>query len=44
MNRAITVNRLKPIIARVFPFDQVVEAFRYYEKNRPFGKVVISHQ
>jgi NADPH:quinone reductase-like Zn-dependent oxidoreductase len=44
MNRAIAVNRLKPIIDRVFPFDQVVEAFRYYEKNRPFGKVVISHQ
>jgi NADPH:quinone reductase-like Zn-dependent oxidoreductase len=44
MNCAITVNRLKPIIHRVFPFDQVVEAFRYYEKNRPFGKVVISHQ
>jgi NADPH:quinone reductase-like Zn-dependent oxidoreductase len=44
MNRAITVNRLKPIIDRAFPFDQVVEAFRYYEKERPFGKVVISHQ
>ena len=44
MDRAITVNRLKPIIDRAFPFDQVVEAFRYYEKERPFGKVVISHQ
>src|SRR4029434_8659214 len=28
MNRAITVNRLKPIIDRVFLFQQVVEAFR----------------
>jgi NADPH:quinone reductase-like Zn-dependent oxidoreductase len=29
MNRAIAVNRLKPIIDRVFPFEEVVEAFRY---------------
>jgi NADPH:quinone reductase-like Zn-dependent oxidoreductase len=43
MNRAIAVNRLKPIIDRVFPFEDVVEAFRYYEKTQPFGKVVISH-
>jgi NADPH:quinone reductase-like Zn-dependent oxidoreductase len=43
MNRAITVNRLKPIIDRVFLFQQVVEAFRYYEEVQPFGKVVISY-
>jgi NADPH:quinone reductase-like Zn-dependent oxidoreductase len=43
MNRAIAVNHLKPIIDRVFPFEQVVEAFRYYEKIQPLGKVVISH-
>jgi len=28
----------------VFPFEEVVEAFRYYEEARPFGKVVISHR
>jgi len=44
MNHAIAVNRLKPIIDRVFPFEEVVEAFRYYEEARPFGKVVISHR
>jgi hypothetical protein len=27
----------------VFLFEQVVEAFRYYEQTQPFGKVVISH-
>src|SRR5262245_38435288 len=43
MNRAIAVNRLKPIIGRMFPFEQVVEAFRYYEKAQSFGKIVISH-
>jgi NADPH:quinone reductase-like Zn-dependent oxidoreductase len=44
MNRAIAVNRLKPIIGRVFPFEEVVEAFRYYEEVQPFGKVVISYK
>lgn len=43
MNRAIGVNRLKPVIDRVFPFDDVIGAFRYYDEQRPFGKVVISH-
>jgi NADPH:quinone reductase-like Zn-dependent oxidoreductase len=41
MNRAIDVNRLRPIIDRVFPFDDVLGAFRYYEKGQAFGKVVI---
>jgi NADPH:quinone reductase-like Zn-dependent oxidoreductase len=44
MNRAIAVNGLKPIIDRVFPFEEIVEAFRYYEEAQPFGKVVISHK
>jgi NADPH2:quinone reductase len=33
---------LKPKIARVFPFDQVVEAHRYMESNEQIGKIVIS--
>jgi NADPH:quinone reductase-like Zn-dependent oxidoreductase len=44
MNRAITVNRLRPVIDRVFPFDDVLSAFRYYETGRAFGKIVISQQ
>ncbi len=43
MNRAIAASRMKPVIHRVFPFEEVPAAFRYYETNRPFGKVVISH-
>ena len=43
MNRAIAVNRLKPIIDRVFQFDDALSAFRYYETRRAFGKIVISH-
>jgi NADPH:quinone reductase-like Zn-dependent oxidoreductase len=42
MNRAIAINHMKPLIDRVFPFDDVAGAFRYYEKARAFGKVVIS--
>jgi NADPH:quinone reductase-like Zn-dependent oxidoreductase len=31
---------LKPIIDKVFPFDQIVEAHRYLESNQQFGKIV----
>jgi NADPH:quinone reductase-like Zn-dependent oxidoreductase len=43
MNRAITVNRLKPIVDRIFHFDDALSAFRYYESGQAFGKIVISH-
>jgi NADPH:quinone reductase-like Zn-dependent oxidoreductase len=43
MNRAIAVNRLRPIIDRAFPFEDVLGAFRYYETGQMFGKVVINH-
>jgi NADPH:quinone reductase-like Zn-dependent oxidoreductase len=42
MNRAIDVNGLRPVIDRVFGFDQAVDAYRYYEEAHPFGKVVIA--
>jgi len=42
INRAIAANRFKPIINRVFSFDDVLDAFRYYETGNAFGKVVIS--
>jgi NADPH:quinone reductase-like Zn-dependent oxidoreductase len=32
--------KLKPIIDRTFPFDQIVEAHRYLETNGQFGKIV----
>ena len=41
MNCAIAVADLKPVIDRVFAFDEAPLAFRYYADNRPFGKVVI---
>ncbi|MER6943759.1 NAD(P)-dependent alcohol dehydrogenase [Nonomuraea sp. NPDC000554] len=41
MNRAIDVNRLRPVIDRVFPFDEAREAYGYYASGKAFGKVVI---
>ena len=33
---------LKPIIARIFAFDDIVEAHRYLESNEQFGKIVVT--
>jgi len=42
MNRAIAVNSLKPVIDRVFGFDQAREALRHLQGAGHVGKVVIS--
>jgi NADPH:quinone reductase-like Zn-dependent oxidoreductase len=42
MNRAIAVNRLKPVIDRVFPFEEARAAYQYYKEAQHFGKVIIS--
>jgi NADPH:quinone reductase-like Zn-dependent oxidoreductase len=44
MNRAISANRMRPIIDRTFDFEEVPAAFRYFEAAQPFGKVVITHR
>jgi NADPH:quinone reductase-like Zn-dependent oxidoreductase len=41
MNRAISLHKLKPVVDRVFPFKEAVEAYRYMESAAHFGKVVI---
>ena len=33
---------LKPVIARTFPLDQIVDAHRYLESNQQVGKVVVT--
>lgn len=38
---AITANRLRPVIDRVFAFDEAPVAFAFYAEGRNFGKVVI---
>jgi len=32
---------LKPVIAKTFPLDEIVEAQRYLESNQQFGKIVV---
>lgn len=33
---------LKPVIAKRFPLDQIVDAHRYLESNAQFGKIVVT--
>ncbi|MEQ8822727.1 MAG: NAD(P)-dependent alcohol dehydrogenase [Sumerlaeia bacterium] len=41
MNRAIGVNGLKPVIDRVFGFDETRAAYDYFASQKHVGKVVI---
>ena len=41
MNRAIVVNQLKPVIDRVFRFDEARQAFAHHASGQFMGKVVI---
>ncbi len=41
MNRAIALHKLRPVVDRVFPFDQAAEAYKHLESGSHFGKVVI---
>jgi NADPH:quinone reductase-like Zn-dependent oxidoreductase len=41
MNRAITLHKLRPVVDKVFPFADAVEAYKYLESGAHFGKVVI---
>ncbi|WP_457579979.1 zinc-dependent alcohol dehydrogenase family protein [Ensifer canadensis] len=38
----LTSGSLQPVIARTFPFEQIVEAHRYLETNEQFGKIVVT--
>jgi NADPH:quinone reductase-like Zn-dependent oxidoreductase len=39
--RAVVANRIGPVIDRVFPFEQAVDAVRFFESGERLGKVVI---
>jgi NADPH:quinone reductase-like Zn-dependent oxidoreductase len=38
---ALGQNKVKPVVDKVFPFEQAAEAFKYLESGAHFGKVVI---
>ncbi len=44
MNRAIEANGLKPIIDKVFPFEDAPAAYRHMASGAHFGKIVIRVQ
>jgi NADPH:quinone reductase-like Zn-dependent oxidoreductase len=39
--KAVVANRISPVIDRVFPFGQAIEAVRFFEGGERVGKVVI---
>ena len=41
MNRALSLQRVHPIVDRVFPFADAPAAFRYLESSAHVGKIVI---
>ena len=42
MNRAITLHQIRPVIDRVFPFDQAPAAYQHQLSGAHVGKVVIT--
>jgi NADPH:quinone reductase-like Zn-dependent oxidoreductase len=41
LNRAVGLHHLRPVVSRVFDFDEAPEAYRYLKSAAHFGKVVI---
>lgn len=41
MVKAIDANKLHPIVDKVFPLDEIVQAFKYQESNQHFGKICL---
>jgi NADPH:quinone reductase-like Zn-dependent oxidoreductase len=43
MNSAIEVNRMRPVIGRIFAFEELTEALKYMETGSHFGKIVLKY-
>lgn len=41
MNKAIALHKLRPVVDRVFPFDEAIEALKYMESGAHFGKICV---
>ena len=41
MIKAIEVNNIRPVIDKIFPLENIVEAFQYQETNQHFGKICL---
>ncbi|CAN7699758.1 zinc-dependent alcohol dehydrogenase family protein [Caballeronia sp. LjRoot29] len=42
ITKGLSSGALKPMIDRIFSFDEIVDAHRYLEKNNQFGKIVVT--
>ena len=42
MVRAIDANGLRPVVDKHFELEQIVDAFRYQESNKHFGKICLT--
>jgi NADPH:quinone reductase-like Zn-dependent oxidoreductase len=42
INEGLASGKLKPIIAKTFPLEQIVEAHRFMESNQQIGKIVVT--
>ena len=38
----LSAGKLKPVIAKTFTLDKIVEAHRYLESNQQIGKIVVT--
>lgn len=43
MNRAIDQHQIRPVVDRVFPFEEAPQAFEHMSAGRHFGKIAIAH-
>ena len=34
--------KLKPIIAKTFPFEKIIDAHRFMESNEQIGKIIVT--
>ncbi len=41
MNRALAQHQIRPVVDRVFPFDETLQAFEHMQAGRHFGKIAI---
>ena len=42
VNEGLADGSFKPIIARTFPLEEIVQAHRYLESNQQIGKIVVT--
>ena len=42
VTRGLADGRLKPIIAKTFPFEKIADAHRFVESNEQFGKIMVT--